>query len=116
MKKLLLTFILLAFMQSIMSQQIFPVDAEYRADIKIFKVDRDYQADLLVYMVNRNYRADGNTGLWYFTDKEYRAEVKVFFVNRDYQADLKVYFVDREYMAGWRDTSKKHILETLLKK
>ena len=92
------------------SQKIYTTSSEYSADIKVYVVDSEYSADLKVYKVSSEYSAKDNKGLWYFEDSEYSADKKIYFVNSEYNADLKIYFVDSEYSAGWRESSKKHLL------
>ena len=55
-------------------------------------------------------QAEGNDGLWYFVDYASQADKKVHFVEYESQSDLKIYFVEYKSYAGWKNSSKKHIL------
>ncbi len=96
---------------SSMAQNVYSTDHSYQADVEVYVVDHEYQADLLVYKVDYEYQAKGNEGKWYFVEHEYQSDVNIHFVDHEYQADLNVYFVKEEYRAGWKDTSKKHLLD-----
>ena len=41
---------------------------------------------------------------------ESQAKVNVYVVKYESQAELKIFFVDYESQAGWRNTSKKHLM------
>ena len=84
MKSIVVLFALCMFGISASAQKIYSVDAEYKAQVKVYVVDAEYKADLLVYKENAEYKAGDNDGRWYF--------------------------VDAEYKAGWKNTSKKHLL------
>lgn len=105
-------FVLLLFLsQSVYSQKIFQVDAEYKADVKVFIVDSKLEADLLVYKAISKLSIEGNAGVWYFAKKAYMADKKVYFVSSEYQADLTIYYVKHKYQAGWRNEEKEYLLE-----
>ena len=55
-------------------------------------------------------QAGMNDGKWFFTKYVSQAKKKIYFVRYDSQADLKVFFVDYESQAGWRNSSKQHLL------
>ena len=94
----LLALVSLAFSaESISAQNIFSVDCESRADVKVFVVDYESRADLLVYKEDYESRAEGNEGHW-------------FFVKYEGRADKTIFFVDYESRAGWKNTSKQHLL------
>lgn len=93
------------------AQKIMVVDREYRADLKVMEVSTPSRADLIVYVTDRDYQAQGNEGTWMYVDRDYRADFKIIWVDREYRADLKVFITDRRSQAGWRDTSKKHLLQ-----
>ena len=84
MKAFLLTLATLLITGSFFSQKIYSVDYESRADVKVFVVDYESRADLLVYKEKYESRAKGNDGNWFFVDYESRA--------------------------GWKNSSKKHLL------
>lgn len=106
---LLLLFV--AVPLSSMAQNVYSTAHSYQADVEVYVVDHEYQADLLVYKVDHEYQAKGNEGKWYFVEQEYQSDVNIHFVDHEYQADLTVYFVKEEYRAGWKDTSKQHLLD-----
>lgn len=110
MKTALLMLGALACCASAYGQKVCVVDREYRADVKVYVEDREYRADLLVYETDRPDRAAGNKGIWYFEDTDFRADKKIIFVDSPDRADLKICFVDREYQAGWKKSSKKHLM------
>ena len=68
------------------------------------------QATMHQLKVKSDYQAGQNDGKWYFASSEYQAKKKVFFTDAEYRADLKIYFVESDYRAGWRNSSKKHLL------
>jgi hypothetical protein len=51
-----------------------------------------------------------NDGKWFFTKYVSQAKKKIYFVRYESQADVKVFFVDYESQAGWRNSSKQHLL------
>ena len=110
MIKNLLLLLSLIVAQDVLSQTVFSVDYESRADVKVFVVDYESRADLLVYKVDYESRAGKNDGNWFFVDYASRADKKVFFVEYESRADLKVFFVEYESRAGWKNSSKKHLL------
>lgn len=95
------------------AQKIYEVEKEYQADVKVFVVEKEYQADLIVYGTDKEYlaRASENRGIWYFVDVPYKADKKLYQVEKEYQADLKIYFTDSEYLAGWRNASKRYLMQ-----
>lgn len=42
---------------------------------------------------------------------ESQADIKVYIVDYESQADLNVYYVKYESQAGWRNNSKRHLLD-----
>ena len=61
---------------------------------KIYSVDYSSRSDVKVYVV----------------DYESQADKKIFFVDYASRSDLKVFFVKYKSRAGWRNTSKKHLI------
>jgi hypothetical protein len=74
-------------------------------------VDYESQADLLVYKEEYESQARGNNGNWHFVEYESRADHSVFFTKYESQADLKIFYVNYESRAGWRNSSKKSLLD-----
>ena len=102
MKKLLsiLTLISIAFVCSISTvtaQKVYTVKYESQADVKVYVVKYESQCDLKVYHVKYESQAK-KEGLWYSVDYES-------------QSDYKVYFVDYESQAGWKNSSKSHLMK-----
>lgn len=111
MKKLFLIIVALLFnIGLVKAQKVFSVDYENQADVKVFVVKYENQADLKVYKVKYENQAQGNNGKWFFTKYANQAKKKIFFVKYETQADLKIFFVEYENQAGWRSSSKKHLL------
>jgi hypothetical protein len=110
MKKIILLTVLLLHFGLAKAQKVYSVDYENQADVKVFVVKYENQADLKVYKVKYENQAQGNDGKWFFTKYENQAKKKIFFVKYENQADLKIFFVEYENQAGWRSSSKKHLL------
>ena len=77
---------------------------------KIYVVDSQFKADLLVFKVSSQFSAGDNDGKWFFVNSQFKAKKKIFFVNSQFAADLKIYFVSSQFKAGWKKSSKKHLL------
>lgn len=115
MKKLLsiLTVTVIAFLFSttnVNAQKVYKVKYESQADIKVYVVKYESQCDLKVYHVKYESQARKD-GLWYSVDYESQADKKVYYVDYESQADLKIYYVDYESQAGWKNSSKAHLLK-----
>ncbi len=100
----------LFFSQNVEAQRVFETDYSSQADLDVFIVDYESQCDLKVYYVDYSSQAS-NDGLWHMADYASQADVKVFFVDYASQADLKIFIVDYSSQAGWRDSSKQHLLD-----
>lgn len=109
MKKLFF-FLALFIIGSINAQSLFNVSEQNQPDVKLFVVDDPNQADLNVHEVRSADKAKSNDGIWFFTKNIDQAEKKVCFVKKENQADLKIYFVSNQNEAGWRNESKKSLL------
>ena len=46
----------------------------------------------------------------YVVDSQFKADIKVYVVDSQFAADLKIYFVSSQFKAGWKKSSKKHLL------
>ena len=114
MKKLLsiLTITAIAFLFSTTAnaQKVYKVKYESQADIKVYVVKYESQCDLKVYHVKYESQAKKD-GLWYSVKYESQADKKVYYVDYESQADLKIYYVDYESQAGWKNSSKAHLLK-----
>jgi hypothetical protein len=67
-------------------------------------------ADLVVYKCDYKSDAIGNNGLWYFTSYKSDAKFPIYFCSYKSDADLVIYFADYKSDAGWKNSSKKHLL------
>jgi len=110
MKRKLLFALLLLTVGSVKTQVVYSVGSSYNADVKVFVVNSRFNADLLVYRLDNSFNAQGNRGFWYFTDTVYNAKKKIYFVDSSYNADLKIFFVYSKSNAGWKKSSKKHLM------
>jgi len=110
LKKFMLVLLFITTVTMLSAQKIFKVYYESQADIKVYIVDYESQADLCVYYVDYESQAD-KPGLWYKVDYESQADKKVYFVEYESQADLKIYIVKYESQAGWKNNSKRHLLD-----
>jgi hypothetical protein len=109
-KKWMLLFLFIIFETMLSAQKIYKVEYESQADIKVYIVDYESQADLCVYYVNYESQAN-KPGLWFKVEYESQANKKVYFVEYESQADLKIFIVKFESQAGWKNNSKRHLLD-----
>ncbi len=93
------------------AQKIYTVHYASDADVKVYVADYKSDADLAVYKVDYSSDADGNKGLWYFVHYKSDADKTVYFVDYKSDADLIIYFVDYKSDAGWRNSSKKYLMQ-----
>ena len=82
----------------------------FMTKIKVKNPVVELDGDLLVYKVKYETRAGNNDGKWFFVDYESRADKKIFFVDYESRSDLKIFYVNYESRAGWKNSSKKHLL------
>ena len=108
MKKLILLLLFIPLVS--FGQKIYGVDYSSQSDVKVYVVDYESRSDLKVYKVDYVSQAIGNDGLWHFVNNKSQADKKIFFVNYASQSDLKVFFVKYKSQAGWRNSSKKHLI------
>jgi len=97
------------FTENTYAQKVYKVKYESQADLKVYIVPYESQADLLVYFVKYESQATRD-GLFFPVDYESQADFKLYFVEYESQADLKIYIVNYESQAGWRNSSKQHLL------
>ena len=110
MKLMLVLVAMMISLLSIKAQQVFSVDYASQADVTVFVVKNESLADLKVYKVSYESQIGNNDGKWFFTQYASQAKKKIFFVPYESQADLKIYFVSNASQAGWRSSSKKHLM------
>ena len=79
--------------------------------LSVFITDYPEEADLCVFIVDSKNQAIGNNGFWYFQDSQTYADKKIFFVEDSVQADLKINFVDQQELAGWKNKTRKFLLD-----
>jgi hypothetical protein len=109
--KFVFSFLLLFFFYGAFAQKVYEVSYESRADVSVYVCDYESQADLLVYKEKYESAAKGNEGNWFFARYESLADFSIFFVDYESRADLKIFYVDYESRAGWRNSSKKSLLD-----
>lgn len=93
------------------SQTLYKSGSAERADVKVCPVENVNRADLVVYVTQYAHRAIGNKGIWFLTDREDDECKSIYFTNNEWSADIKVFFTIHENEAGWRNKSKKHLLD-----
>lgn len=106
-----LSFLLMLYGISIKinGQVLFLTPYESESDLKVWVSNSLSDADLLVYKVE-NITQSTEDGLWYFTNVRAKAKKKIYFVNTITKADLKTYYVNNLSQRGWRNLSKKYLL------
>lgn len=112
MMKALMSLTMLLCSLCSMGQKMFITEQTYNADVLVCVVEHEYRADLVVYITDRSYTSgiDDNEGIWYFTDRSYNADKKISYVP-EYRADIKIMFTDKKYRAGWRNESKRYLMD-----
>ena len=115
MKKIVSLFALLSFAilfssNSVNAQKVFKVKYESQADVKVFIVKYESQCDLKVYHVDYESQAKKD-GKWFNVKYESQADKKIYYVDYESQADLKIFYVDYESQAGWKNSSKSHLMK-----
>ena len=102
--------VLLFSINTSFAQKVYTVKYESQADVKVFIVKYESQCDLKVYHVKYESQAKKD-GKWFNVKYESQADKKLFYVKYESQADLKIYYVDYESQAGWKNTSKSHLMK-----
>lgn len=115
MKSLFVSFtvvvISLLFITSAYSQKVCVSSSSGSADVKVYEVNSESSADLLVYKVSSSGSAGNNDGNWYISKSSSDCDKKIYFVDYESGADLKIYFVSSSSLAGWKNKSKKHLMQ-----
>ena len=93
------------------AQTVYSVDYKSDADIKVFVSEYKSDADLVVYKTEYKSDATGNNGIWHFVKYKSDAKKKIYFVQYKSDADLIIYFSQWKSDAGWRNNSKKHLMQ-----
>lgn len=93
------------------AQVVYVTEYKSDADVVVYITDYKSDADLVVYKANYKSDASGNRGVWYFTKYKSDADVVVYFTEYKSDADLIIYFSDYKSDAGWRNPSKRYLLE-----
>ncbi len=111
MKKLLISGMMLLAFNSVKAQKVYATKYESLADVKVYVTKYEGLADLIVYKMKNESLATGNRGKWFFMKNESLAKKKIYFTKYEGLADLKIYYTKYEGLAGWRNTSKKGLME-----
>lgn len=107
---LIFLFFCLYSLSSMKAQTVYSVEYKSDAKVKVFVASYKSDADLVVYKCSYKSDATGNDGLWYFTSYKSDAKFPVYFCDYKSDADLIIFFADYKSDAGWKNTSKKHLL------
>lgn len=106
-----LIFVLALFLlPDLQAQKVYSTDYKSEADVKVYVSRYKSEADLYVYKTTYKSEVRNNDGFWYFTDYKSEADKKIYFTSYKSEADIVVYFTDYKSEAGWRKSSKKHIM------
>lgn len=112
MKQLIAPFLLIfCCSTSTYAQSVYEEKYASNADVKVFVAKYESEADLLVFKQEYESNAKGNEGDWFFAKYASNADKKIVFVEYKSQADLTIFYVSTASRAGWRNNSKKHLME-----
>ena len=112
MKRLFgLVLVIFCCSSSAQAQSVYEEKYASNADVKVFVVQYESEADLLVFKQEYESNAKGNEGDWFFAKYASSADKKIVFVEYKSQADLTIFYVSTASRAGWRNNSKKHLME-----
>ena len=106
----LFIFVLLCCFTGLQAQTVFNVNYKSDAKVKVYVANYKSDADLVVYKCKYKSDATGNDGLWFFTDYKSDAKFPIFFCDYKSDADLVIFFSEYKSDAGWKNSSKKHLL------
>ena len=77
-------------------------------DFTVYVTKNSSAADLVVCLVNRPVFAKGNEGKWFIGNY---GSKNVHFASNDLGVDLVIYITDDCRFAGWKNRSKKYLLD-----
>lgn len=77
-------------------------------DFTVYVTNNDFAADLVVCLVNQPVFAKGNEGKWFIGNY---GSKNVHFASNDLGVDLVIYITDDCRFAGWKNRSKKYLLD-----
>jgi hypothetical protein len=110
MKKFII--ILLVLFSSISkAQNIFVVQFRNEAQVKVCIVNHISDADLIVYITPHVVTGEQNDGKWHMVNYRSQARKLIIFTNHLSDCDLKIFYTTTMSQAGWKNNSKKHLLE-----
>lgn len=91
------------------SQEVFPVNSRFSADVSVFVTQYRSQADLIVYESQYKYQASGNNGIWFTSNSAFSSDKKIYFTEYRFGADIVVYFTRYRSQAGWKNLRKRYL-------
>jgi len=102
--------IFFAFALMAKSQVVYSCSYKSDAQVKVYVADYKSDADMVVYKCSYKRDATGNDGLWFFAEYKSDADKTIYFCDYKSDADLVIFFADYKSDAGWRNSSKKHLM------
>ncbi len=92
------------------AQIVYQTNDIKEADFKVFISQTPNGIDLYVYRSKIEEVKPGNIGYWHFGDKK-NALKTIFIVNKIEDADLIIFIGRDKNLTGWKNESKKHLLD-----
>lgn len=92
------------------AQIVYQTTNEKEADFKVFISQTPNGIDLYVYRSKIEEVKPGNIGYWHFGDKK-NAQKTIFIVNKFEDADLVIFIGRDPKLTGWKNESKKYLLD-----
>ena len=108
--------ILLAFSNSVKSQNVFLVDNYISSKILINEVTDKRNADLFVFKSLKPVLSRKNDGIWHFTSYPAYSHKNIYLIDRNqsnqgHKSIINIYFVKSRFLAGWRNLDKIHLMQ-----
>jgi len=106
--------ILLAFSNSVKSQNVFLVDNHISSKILINEVTDKRNADLFVFKSLTPELNKKNDGIWYFTSYPAYSHKNIYLIASDHQGHnsvINIYYVKSRHLAGWKNLNKIHLMQ-----
>ena len=104
-------FVFFGISQYAKAQVIYVTTTESWADFSVYVTDTEAWADLVVFKESSESWSTGNQGRWFFTETESWADKSIYITDTESWADLVIYYTTSEAWAGWKNNSKKQLLE-----
>jgi hypothetical protein len=92
------------------AQIIYQTNDAKEADFKVFISQTPNGIDLYVYRSKLEEVKPGNIGYWHFGDKK-NAQKTIFIVNKIEEADLTIFIGRDTKLTGWKNETKKYLLD-----